>query len=301
MAVALSAIVLFALGVPGFLAWYGYRFDQQVTSGVHARPPFDHILFCSVLTVALHFAWMPLAEQASRGFGHPVLVNVAEAITLIGGVYDEGRSFGAVANDLAAFRWSIFLYLVSLYSVSFAIGWISRLVVLAANLDGRFPRVPFFQSEAWHELFFRARDRKKKNGQIAFTVVAFVMETSTGNFLYRGALRNFSLNHRRSLERITLYEVSRRRMPDDLPGCQQEIASHENEESRFYSIDVDDFVVNMEAVKNLAVFYVYADPPLERSPPGPPEYAELPPTVDHQTHTPAVASGEGGRHLMACL
>ena len=290
MAVALSAIVVLALVVPGFLAWYGFRFDQKL-GGVHTRPPFDNILLCCSLSVVFHCLWIPIAEYVASRRGNHVVVSGEDVLALVAGAYDEeDRPFPSIAADMAKHRHSIAAYLLSLYGFSYLSGVAIRLVILRLNLDARYRKFRIFHSEPWYELFVRARRRLTKKGEKTFTHVTFVMETSTGNFLYKGELRDYVLNQDRALDRILLRNVSRRMLPQTVEDCQNE--AEREAESGFYKVEAEILVVDMSAVKNLAVFYFAVKdidiPPSQRdanapdaTPPGTPPAAPQPPLFPH--------------------
>lgn len=249
MNIALPAVIVFVLLLPGFIARSRIKRVERLTLDYS---PFGQVVTEAVLwAIGLHLLWIGLAHLLLAGEFRPEIaleLFSTEPAT-------QTRALDAVARQAGALT----AYFVSLLVFSYLgpLGfraWVShrRLDRAGAPLAGllRFDGAPWYYLLSGAD--FAAEDVPD------FVSVSAIVDVAGQPYLYMGLLEDYFLNPDGDLDRVILQQVMRRPLSRDKAA-----GSSDRDLSRFYPIDGDYFVLRYREAITLNVEYIKLRPEAE--------------------------------------
>jgi hypothetical protein len=236
MNIALPAIVLFLIALPGFLFRSRLKRTEQTSFDYS---PFGRVVTESVLwAVLLHAVWLTITYF---GFERSVQVDLLVRLLSSGRTLEDGdaQRFGE--------PW-IALYFGSLYLFAYIIPAACRWLITRFRLDRIDARLGWFfrfNQAPWYYLLTGADFREEDLPD--YILVSAVVDVAGNAILYRGVLDDFFFDPQGQLERLVLENVSRRPLDQDRgPG---------DEEEQFYAVEGDYFVIRYADATTLNIEY----------------------------------------------
>jgi hypothetical protein len=233
MNVALPAVILFLLALPGYLLRSQYSRPERTAPD---STPFGRVLGSSMLlALPLNALWAWLVERFSS-----YTIDWEAFLMLVAGTRTP-------ADDLfqraTASPEGPFFYLMSLYAFAWLLGYLGREAIQRLGLDRRLR--PLRMDAPWYYLF---SCRLEAGPEPDAVIVSAVVEIGSEAYIYMGRLDRAYFTPEGEPERFVLSNVSRRRMAADRPPGS-------GQPERFYAIDGDYFVLRYAETKTLNVFY----------------------------------------------
>lgn len=266
MNVALPALVVFALLVPGFI--FRDRFKRNEKTALDYAP-FGRVVAEAVIWAAvLHAIWLALAW-----FGRGQVLHVEALMGLLSSNSEEQSRAIKLIHQRA--DW-VAEYFLSLLAAGVAMPTLLRVAITHWRLD-RFdsPLAPLvrFNDAPWYYLLTGADFTKKTLPD--YINVSAVVNIAGTPYLFQGMLDDFFFASDGQLDRLVLENVSRRPLskdkaapatpplavvPPTSASAAQAAATTAVDESslgqRFYAVDGDYFVLRMSEAITLNVQYV---------------------------------------------
>jgi hypothetical protein len=250
--IALPAIVVFLLLLPGFIARSRIKYvERQLLD----YSPFGVVVAGAIVwAAALHALWLSLARLITGR-----TVDVAALIGLISSDAPTQRdAIHTVATDIG---WPA-VYLSSLLLVAFVLPVVIRLMVVRFRLDraeSSLRHVFRFHDAPWYYLLTGADFvAAEKPDLIAISAVVNIAGTP---MLYTGMLDEFFPDQDGKLDRLVLQQVMRRPFADDkAQGVDDAAITTAAMSSRFYPVDGDCFVLRYAEAITLNVQYIRLKP-----------------------------------------
>lgn len=246
MNIALPALVVFILLLPGFIARSRIKRAERLSLDYS---PFGQIVTEAVVwSVALHLLWIVVTRLLAGRIVHPE--------TLLRLFSADAQAQTQALHTVAAQAGSVTLYFTSLLVFAHLGPWLVRRVIERFRLD-RFDSVlsPLlrFSGAPWYYLFSGADFPEDEVPD--FVSVSAVVDVAGEPYLYMGLLDDYFMNHDGELDRLVLRQVMRRPMskdkgPDHVYG----------DFSRFYPIDGDCFVLRYAECTTLNIEYIKLNP-----------------------------------------
>jgi len=242
MNVALPALVVFILLLPGFIARSGLKRAERLSLDYS---PFGQVVSEAVVWAAgLHIVWV-LGIQALTPFAFRADVALK---LLSANPESQARALEAVAAQAP----SVTAYLASLIAFAYLGPLAVRRFISMARLDrAGAPLSGLFRFSAapWYYLLSGA-DFKKDESPDLISISAIV-NVAGAPYLYTGILDDYFLDPDGRLDRLILEQVMRRPLrKDKRPG------RPEANGERFYAIDGDYFVLRYAEAITLNVEYI---------------------------------------------
>lgn len=243
MNVALPALVVFFVLLPGFIARSGVK---RVERTVFDYSPFGQIAAEAVVwCLVLHAVWIAFVVPA-YGFG----VDMDSAVDLLAtDGATQRKALAAVGKAVGP----ISLYFASLLAFAFAFPRGVRWLISRFRLDrsgSLFAWAFRFDGAPWYYLLSAADFAEDEKPD--FIVISAVVEMVQEPFLYVGVLENYYLTPDGGLDRLVLSEVMRRPLSRD--KADDEASGLDL--NRFYHVDGDYFVLRYSEVATLNVEYI---------------------------------------------
>jgi hypothetical protein len=247
--IALPALVVFVLLLPGFIARSRIKLAERLSLDYS---PFGQVATEAVMwAAALHAIWL-----AGTWLWTGRVLRADLPLRLLSA--DAGTQARAL-DALAAEAGSVALYFGTLVALAYIVPAIIRSLIQHFRLDragsplARFLR---FSAAPWYYLLSGADFRREDTPDcIAISAIVSVAGKSV---LYTGILVDYFLDQEGRLDRMILQGVMRRPLEKDKsPG------SIDRELDRFYPIDGDYFVLRYAEAITLNVEYIKITPQLE--------------------------------------
>lgn len=257
MNVALPAVLLFLVVLPGFIARARYKRVEQVSLDYS---PFGEAAASAVVCAGLlHAAWLTIAY-----FGWD---RVLDLQVLIGLLSPSPALQELAARRVAADQAAVIAYFSSILLLPYFLAPAFRALIARLHLDrGRLAPLFKFHRAPWYYLFTAADAAQPPD----LVMVAAIVDIGKQPYLYQGVLSEYFLAPDGSLDRMVLRNVQRRRLEQDKPAgpglagrpgapdgdtpAQPEGNAASGE--RFYSIDGTYFVLRYAEVVTLNVWHV---------------------------------------------
>lgn len=247
MNVAFPAVFLFLVVLPGFLFRQFFQRNEVRT--------FDHTPFSAVVLKALLYAavFNALVALSAHFVGYDI--ELGDIIRLlVGGPSSltdlNGRLTWLNLHPVAGAGYFVLTCAVALLT---ALAWRASVQRWELDRAGN-PLVKLARGDApWYYLF-SGLDHPKEDAIDGATVAA-VVEFKEGSYLYAGLLDGYEVNEDGQLDRILLVQAQRRKLADD----REYDASGDkyvDDNTRFYPIAGDVFVLRYNEIKTLNVTYV---------------------------------------------
>lgn len=170
---------------------------------------------------------------------------------IVGSTIKEYRpDFAVIESSL----WRVLIYNCLILAIALCLGRFARHVVMKYNWDIRFPSLRF--NNEWYYLFSgRILDQPGSTGNssdIEWAVISVVVETKDGSYIVRGILSGYFLS-KDGLDRIHLTNVYRRKLSEDVTASEK--ADNLDDDTRYYSMPGEFFVIPYKEIKNINVDY----------------------------------------------
>lgn len=247
MNIALPALVVFALLLPGFIA--RSRIKRAERSSLDYSP-FGQIVTEAVLWAgALHLLWLGIAALIFSRHLQPSLL-----LGLV--VSDAAAQARAISNLTGELAW-VAAYFGSLFAFAYCAPALIRAAIIRWRLDrAGAPLSPLlrFHAAPWYYLLTGADFPPGEEPDCI--VVSAIVNIGGKPWIYMGILDDFFLDPDGKLDRVVLQEVMRRPLEaDKQPGTPAE-----EELSRFYVVDGDYFVLRYAETVTLNIEYIKLRP-----------------------------------------
>lgn len=247
MNIALGALILFLLLLPGIVLRIAYL-----------NGPFSKRNIQSSIVDELILSLIPALILQGRGFLFAehwldLDINLEVIYQLITGstVKDYRPDFSLIEGSIIR----LVPYTLVLTAISIILGKFGRWFIKLIRFDIYFPSLRFYNE--WYYLFSgRIKDFPKYEGSSKgitdYPFLNVVVEYKEATYIYRGILEHFILS-KEGLDRIYLSNVYRRKLQED--NCEDPKPASLDQDSRYYFIPGEFFVIPFSQVKNLNVEY----------------------------------------------
>jgi hypothetical protein len=246
MNLALPALVVFLLLLPGFIARSRIKRAERQSLDYS---PFGQIVSEAVLwSIALHLLWTAVTGLvAGKAIDPQTVLRLMSA---------EASIQTQALQSVAAQASGITLYFTTLLVFAHLSPWVVRRVVERYRLDrqqSHWSPLLRFSAAPWYYLFSGA-DFEESDVPDLISVSA-VVDVAGEPYLYVGLLEDYFMTHDGELDRVVLQHVMRRPLsrdkgPDHVHG----------DLSRFYPIDGDYFVLRYVECITLNIEYIKLGP-----------------------------------------
>jgi hypothetical protein len=193
MNLALPAIILLALALPGFIFVYTYKGSLR-----NYNEPLVSLTAMSmgwvlglVLGFGSHVLWTLVATHLS-----PYKVDLQTVIFLISGNYEDHKEFAKASASVAEHPYQIAEYFGSLYFAAGFVGFFLHHLIRRFKLDHKFGMLKF--NNTWHYVFY---GEENALGGAWLTVS---LGHSDHSCLYAGFLKEYVVLADGTLERLVL-------------------------------------------------------------------------------------------------
>jgi hypothetical protein len=265
MSFAFPALLAFLLVLPGIVLRYSYaRGPWGWASPTSLRRVSEELAYGVAFALVLHAVWLALA----RGLGfHP---DVDAMFLLLVGNFGEGeRHLDPVLTSVSGHYPLVAAYLVSLYGASAAAGNLGHRAVRRLRLD-HLTRTFRFDNYWYYMLTGEVLDFRENAGEgrrVDGVYLSAVVDHSSGSYLYRGIVSDFTFDRDGSLDTIVLADAHRRRLVDDREeGAPRAPVGPMVPDDRYYEIRGDFLVLRYSELRTLNLDYFAVT--LEESAPG---------------------------------
>ena len=239
---ALPAVILILIFSPGAVFWY--FFTRQENVSLDSSPLAKLFLAGLLLSTVLHSVWLTV------GYCFGYLFKLKIMLMLLG---DFDSHVSEISASLESNYKSIIFYWLTLLPASVALGRFLRRTIEKKQWD----RGESWINEAlrldstWHYLFSGGTSKpKSESDKIDAILIAAIVEFDGKPYLYRGFLNEYVLKDGNTLDRLIIEAPQRRPL-----GLDKE-SEDQDDDSRFYTIDGDYFVLRYDEIKTLNVYYI---------------------------------------------
>jgi hypothetical protein len=270
MNVALPALIVFLLLLPGFIARSRFKRAERISLDYS---PFGQIVTEAMLwNCVFHPLWLLASAWLFGRTLQPLLL-----LELLSS--DSASQAKAIQGIAVQFSW-ICAYFLSLYIGAWVVPNGFRLMITRFRLDranaGWFVPWLRFNQAPWYYLLSGADfDEEQQPDLIAVSAIVNVAGQAV---LFTGILDNFFVDANGSLDRLILEQVMRRPLSADKPDG----ATTAEELKRFYVVEGDYFVLRYSEAITLNIEYIRMDKVMEEAPP------ELAPSTDATSEADAL-------------
>jgi hypothetical protein len=265
MNLALPALIIFALLLPGIIYRYTYaRGPWSWANPTSLRTISDELAYSVILAVGLHSVWVSL----SRALGY--YVDFAALIAFLSGNF--GKDSSLLLPSIAAFaahQASVATYFLSIYAGSATLGILSHAVVRLTGLDLRTRSLRF--ENQWYYLL-TGEVLGFANGipfdQLPSGVyVSAIIDQGKESILYWGIVEDFSFDAEGELDRLILSLAHRRPLHSDRESTDptrtmpidSRIPNRPDEDERYYEIRGDYLVIRYADVRTINLEYFWVE------------------------------------------
>jgi hypothetical protein len=251
MNIALPALVVFVLLLPGFIA--RARLKRIEKQSLDYSPFGQLVTEALVWAAGLHMLWIAAMEWLG-----PYELEADIVLKLLGAdAAAQARALEVVAAQAA----SITCYFASLIAFAYLAPLAIRTLISSGRLDradARFSSLLRFSAAPWYYLLSGADFKKDEAPD--FIAISAIVNIAGQPFLYMGVLDDYFLDQEGMLDRLVLEHVMRRPLEKDKSS-----PSYDQELDRFYPVDGDYFVLRYSEAITLNVEYIKLQLQLEPS------------------------------------
>jgi hypothetical protein len=245
MELAVSALLLLLLLLPGFILQFAYtKGSWRWNSPTVQRSVADQIPSSMVSAGVLHCLWYPIASNYEKiNLGYLMMF-------LLGHFGHEEAHFDEALASISEYPGKIAIYFLSLYVYSALIGYVAHMVVRSLHLDHQF-RFFRFNNEWFYWLrgeITQFKETTEVGGQVKDVYLTSVVHHEAANYLYTGYVRDFFFDKSGNLDRIILEYPRRRKLGDD--------EGEVDAENRYYDIVGDYFILRYSEMCTINLNYV---------------------------------------------
>lgn len=249
MNIALPALVVFVILLPGFIARVQIKHAERTSLDYS---PFGQTVSEAVVWAGLlHVIWIWLSGRLlNNHFQSTVVLELLSSSSEI-----QARALRAIASDARR----ITVYFTSLIAFAYVVPRLARRVVIQNRWDRtscwlspllRFSRAP------WYYILSGADFEPDEVPDLI--IISAIVNIAGQPYLYRGVLDDYFFADDGTLDRLVLQRVHRRPLSfDKTRGMAAEEAQNPTQlTERFYPIDGDYFVLRYSEAITLNVLYV---------------------------------------------
>lgn len=233
MNIALSAFLLLALIIPGFIFLNAY--DRKENTAIE-RKPFDvssaMALFFSIL---IHLLLITTASLLGNTVNYELIVKLLTGYSLS---QEE-------VEELVESIPLVTFYFLSAYSVPFFLGKAAQAAMFRMN---PYKNSAFSFDTPW---YYELKGKLSQTHNAQIIKLSCLQDLQDGSYLYYGFLEDFYLTRDGQLDRLVLSDVFRRRIAADQESTQQAPGE------RFYEVKGDRVVLKYDEIKNINIEYFY--------------------------------------------
>jgi hypothetical protein len=244
MNIALPAIIIFALLLPGFIVRSRFKRAERASLDYS---PFGQVVTEAVLwACVLHLVWL------------------SAAYLFLGQRFITEQLFRLLSADPAgqtrAIEWVgkrdvwIAIYFITILAFAYLAPAIARTAIIHWRLDRSQSPIGFlfrFKQAPWYYLLTGADFSEADKPD--FISVAAIVDTAGAATLYTGVLEDFFFDEGGALDRLVLSNVSRRQLTSDKVVS---LDMEEVNEMRFYAVEGDYFVLRYSEAITLNIQYL---------------------------------------------
>lgn len=243
MNIALPAIIIFSLVLPGFIVRTNIRRASKTSLDFS---PFGKMVATSLMwAAALHIIWIFLTLIFTGNRFDPAILM---------GLLSAEKSLQASSIERTAAQFGdISFYFITLYIACPLFPKVVRFFVDKYSLDGIHSSSSWifrFDDADWFYLFSGVDFKKGEKPD--FISISAVVEVGKESYIYKGALDDYFTDSDGELTRIVLSGASRRKLENDKFSCEDQ----PSEDQRFYEINGDYFVLKYDEISSLNVHYI---------------------------------------------
>jgi len=244
MSLALPAVLLLLLALPGFIFVYAYRgrlrpVNEPLVSGTSVNALWVVGFLCAAVS---HMIWVPLTNHFASQGQHGVEVDLHSVAYLLGGSYSDTAAFNEAVRSFTEHPYFVASYFVPLYLVAILLGVYLHKAVTYFQLDRRIPLLRF--NNKWHYLFWGEEVSATPITDVWITVTC---QHADHTCLYAGFLQSYEFSADGQLERLYLAYAAR-----------GEFKSSPDDDPKFVDIAGDVFLIWGKNINTLNVDYVRA-------------------------------------------
>lgn len=265
MNLALPALIIILLILPGILLSYSYRRGYALRSPIAIGPIQHEIIIGLFLALIIQLILLPLANVVS---GFEVDFQ-ALLISLAGWPPINEVHIRHYIEASTSHTYLILIYLTASNMLALIVGILLHWVVRKNKLDLRYDFLRF--NNEWYYLFTgeaRIFEQPQKDRsiqgikeflktEIDFIYISALVEQSNTSYLYWGALSDFYFDRSGKLDRIVLSNAYRRILEED--RNEDDSTSDLTDEGRFYKIAGDYFIIPYHEIININIEYFVLD------------------------------------------
>ena len=248
MNIALPALIVFLLLLPGFLFRYSYKRTEKTLLDFK---PFGETTLKSIFAAFIIDATWALLAPRWSGYQ----IDFGNLLAFLSGAA-QPDAFRAAVRQASENAWPIYLFFLLLFMGSWSAGRAARKTIELLRLDQRdktFAETFRFDTP-WFYLFNGYDEDEPPDG----VYIAAVVDMDGGPYLYVGILQEYFFTENGELDRLVLSDVVRRKLSQD------KIENPKDEDTdlgstgheRFYPIAGDYFVLKYSEIHTLNIRYV---------------------------------------------
>ncbi len=258
MNIAFSAVIIFALLLPGliFLSAYQNGIKSWISPDGGDSLARD-IAGALIVSIVLHSAWIGLASKVGY------TIDFQSVLVFLTGYSEEKASLFANAIQSAAKSSQLLaIYFLTLYFGAAASGFLFHSVVVWFGLDGIIPLLRLRNHWSYllsGRLSCFSELAQEFGGRPVYGVFATaVVRHEEGSYLYRGLIVDWVCRSNGELDRIIIEGAHRRRLDDDRKPRRTRLPSdyYLREDKRYYWIEGNYFTLRYSEISTLNLEYI---------------------------------------------
>lgn len=233
MNIALSAFLLLALIIPGFIFLNAY--DRKENTAIE-RKPFDvSSAMAFFFSVLIHLVLIAVATWLGYTVNLELLIKLLTSSSL------STQEIATLAENAPL----VTIYFLAAYSLPFGLGKLAQTAMFKMN---PYKSSAFSFDTPW---YYELKGKLSQTNNAQIIKLSCLQDLQDGSYLYYGFLEDFYLTRDGQLDRLVLSDVFRRRITSDQENIQQP------PEERFYEVKGDRVVLKYEEIKNINIEYFY--------------------------------------------
>ncbi len=247
---AFQAVFFLLLLIPGFIFRSNYN-GRILKDQLQSFTPFSNeAIYVIIISASLNSFWVIVSNAIGRIDSIAVQIDLPTVMFLLLGNYGDTELLQRAIDSVSNHPIPILLYFISLYALSSILGKSMHYVIRKYGLDIKFALFRF--RNPWH--YILTGEVMEIDNPNADEVDLVSVSAIIDDYLYIGALADYELDERGNLARITLEKTYRRKLSDDATS---DNTVNLEEDSRYYKIRGDYFIIDCSNTRNLNIDYWY--------------------------------------------
>jgi hypothetical protein len=216
MNLAFQAFFLVLLYLPGALFWSGFwgKLSKEQELPVLSLSLTGRAAAALIAALLLNAAWIVVGHMAAWGGWNPT---PSDVLVLLAGQAKDNAIYQGALDRVGAHLDGLFLYFITLYVASWALGWAIHRNIRDRKLDRKFPLLRF--SNRWHYIlsgeivdfpeFKTSAGAQGISGEGVFVYLDALVEIDKKPYLYTGIVADWWFDNAGNLEIVALRGVTR--------------------------------------------------------------------------------------------